>query len=144
MQNALAIFCDCITMRVSATNTPSSVICCTFSARSTKTQELLDIGHGVARIRDKRPSPVSPLSSSSSVRRHSRSAVPPTSSGSSTTREHPLLIGSPVAGVPSSIPSQAEEYPSLKAVRRPRACQPRSGMCSLQTSTSTQLRSHIL
>ena len=52
-------------------------------------EELLDIGHGVAEIRDERSSLISPLSSSSSVRRHSRPAVPPTSSASSTTGQHP-------------------------------------------------------
>ena len=45
-------------------------------------EELLDIGHGVAEIRDERSSLISPLSSSS-VLRHSRSAVWPTSSASS-------------------------------------------------------------
>ena len=48
---------------------------------------------GVPEICDQRPSPISPLLSSSSVLRHSRSAVPPTSSAGSTTGQHPLLIG---------------------------------------------------
>ena len=50
-------------------------------------EELLDIGHGVAEIRDERSSSILPLSSSASVRRHSRSAVPTTSSASSPTKE---------------------------------------------------------
>ena len=50
-----------------------------------------------------------------------RSAPLPTSSASSTTREHSLFIGIPVAVVPSDIPSQTEGYPSLQAIRGLRA-----------------------
>ena len=47
-------------------------------------KELLDISHGVAEIRDERPSPISLLLCPSGFR-SSRSAVSPTSSAGSTT-----------------------------------------------------------
>ena len=118
------------------------------SVVSTVDEELQDNGHGVAEIHNDRSSLVSPLLSlsSSSVLRHSRSAVPLTSSASSTTRVHPLMIGIPVVAVSRSIRSQAEGYSSFKAVRGLHADQPRGGMCSLETteSTSTKLVVHLL
>ena len=76
-------------MRSAAVLRPSSVVCAA-------DEELLDIRHWpwVADICDERFSLISSLSSSSSVRRYSPSAVLPMSSASSTTREHHLLIRS--------------------------------------------------
>ena len=81
-------------MRSAAVLRPSSDVCAA-------DEELLDIGlwPWVADIRDEPFSLISSLSSSSSVRRHSPSrhspsVVPQTSSASSTTREHHLLIRS--------------------------------------------------
>ena len=62
----------------------------------------------------------------------------------STTEEHPFLIGIPVAAVPISIPSQAEGYSCLEAVRGLRAGQPRDGMCPLLTSASATLVFNLL
>ena len=86
MQRTLATLCDRIMLNTSAASSPSSII-------RAVDEEFLDIGHGAAEICDERPSPVLLLSCSLGLR-HSRSAVPPTSSASSTTGGHPLLIRS--------------------------------------------------
>ena len=102
MQRTLAPPCDRMASKASAASPPSSVV-------RAVDEELLDIGLEVAEVCDGRPFPISPLSSS--VLRHSRSAVPPMSSASSTTGEHALLIGYRRCD-PESIPSQAEVYSS--------------------------------
>ena len=92
MQGTMATLCDRIMLKASAASPPSSDVCAV-------DEDLLDIRRWqwVSEIRDKRPSPVPPLSPLSSVLRRSP-AVPTTSSASSTNGGHTLLMRSHPCG----------------------------------------------